>query len=1578
MAIARSDDLRPLAIGERLRALLARHAKGAESAQLATFTQLLLRRGAGYLEGLAEEEAAALVLSAFRFFGAPGPDLRVRACTPTYVTEGWDAQVSVIETCMPDRPFIVDTIRETLRAAGIEIRALLHPILAVRRDATGCLEEVAVPTGEAARESFVHAAIPRTGAETLAKLADEIRARLEDVRLVSDDFPAMLARTHALASELERLGRTRLPQVSADATAAADFLRWLVDGGFVFLGYREYALEGSDAERTVCVRAGTGLGLLRRESRSAVAEPTPLASLPEAVRVRLLGPRLLTVTTTTAPAPVHRSTPMTDVGVAELDAEGRVVGMRRLIGLFTSKALAEEAAEVPLLRRVLRQVLAAEQVVPGSHDHKEIVAIFNALPKGELFASTPEDVRDDIRTAMAAARTDAATVTVRRRGRRLSVLAILPTLRFSGAVVTRIRSFLTERFGGTLLEEDVHAGDDGYTRLHLAFAVPPELTDPDVEDLRDAIADRCRTWEELLGDALVDWYGASEGRALAARYTRAFPESYKAAVGPEQALGDVTLLQAALVEGTPRIVLRAADGRSDATLLRLYLAGAPLVLADFVPLLEHLGLRALGQDEIALAGHGPALTIQSFLVQDRCGRALDVDAVGPRLIDALLAVRAGRTDSDVLGRLVVEAGLDWRAVACLRTYAGYAVQAGLGPRPAVLAALAEHPASAAALFACFAARFGSGPIPVDPKPVFTTSLDAVQSLRQDTLLRALLELVEATVRTNFYVPDPPPRLAIKLRSGDLKFLPSPRPLYEIFVHAPGMEGVHLRAGRIARGGIRASDRPDDFRTEVLGLMKTQTVKNAVIVPTGAKGGFVLRGVPPTPDAVRAAYETFIRGLLDLTDDVVDGRVVHPRGLVIHDEEDPYLVVAADKGTARFSDVANGIAAEYGFWLGDAFASGGSQGYDHKALGITARGAWESVRQHCRELGLDADTAPLTVAGIGDMGGDVFGNGLLRSPHVVLRAAFNHQHVFLDPEPDPARSFAERERLYRAVAGWDAYDRAVLSPGGVIAPRAAKRVELTPEARRLLGVADDARLSGEAVVQAILALDADLLWNGGIGTYVKAPGESDADVGDTTNDPVRVDAGRLRVRIVAEGGNLGFTQRARIAYALAGGRINTDAVDNSAGVDMSDHEVNLKICLQPVVASGALDATTRNALLVDVGPEVADRVLAHNRSQNRLLGVDQIRSRTRLEDFRAVMAELERSAGLDRVLAGLPDRETLRDRRATFLGLTRPELAVLTAFTKIRLRDELLASSLPDDPLLEPILVSYFPAAVAARFPDAVRTHRLRREIIAAELVNALVDDMGTTFVQRVARDTGATAAQVMWAWVVGWAIADGARLAGALAAARLAADVAATCRLALERVGDGVTRWVLANVDPAKAATLAAEELATAVAAVAPRLPAWITGPEAEAFQHRVSALEIGGVASDLARDLTTGEWLPGLLDVVRLAQAHGLEPADVGPRYYGLGQQLDFVWLIDRLGEAADEDRWQRRAAAGLVEDLYRARRDLSLVASDRIPARALETIYALVRDLRATQRVTLAALQVVVRELRRLAESTVREEPH
>ncbi|TMA81191.1 MAG: NAD-glutamate dehydrogenase [Deltaproteobacteria bacterium] len=1421
--------------------------------------------------------------------------------------------------------------------------------------------------------------LPPLPDDRLAALAAGVRERLANVLVVTDDFAAMTARAEAVADELERhagaLAKDEVREVQ-------DFLHWLVHGSYVFLGARSLSFVERDGATTVQIDPGSGLGLLRDEQRSHYAAPTDLREIAEPVRGRLVGGALLSVARTAAYAPVHRHVRMDYVGVKRLDDHGRICGEHRLLGLLTSKAYAEESAEIPILRQRLAQILRAERIVPGSHDYKEIVAIFNSMPKTELFPAPVEAVRADIETIRAHGAKD-VHVTVRpdvlERG--AAVMVIMPRDKFSGALRARIQEALAARFGGQVLDYHLALGEGDQARLHFFLEAPREhVRRVRWEDLRHEIAELARGWDDRLAERLIALHGAARGAELTERYGRILPEQYKAATEIPAAVNDIRHLETLRGGAAASCDVANPIGGDDRfTALRLYLR-EQLVLSDVVPMLEDLGLRVFAESALTIPVlDGGAAYLHTFLVQTAAGARVDVRRDGDRLLAALTAVRDGAVESDALNQLVLAAALGWQEVDLLRTYCNYGFQIGAAPsRRALTQALVRHPRCAAALLRYFAARFQPGLDRGEAGPArqaFVASLDDVDNIGEDRALRALCELVDATVRSNFYAvrAQGGDYVAIKLDCARIETLPKPRPLFEIYVQAAHMEGVHLRAGRIARGGIRFSDRHDDFRSEILGLMKTQTVKNAVIVPVGAKGGFIVKRAAG-PDAVAAAYTTLIRGMLDLTDNVVDADVCRPPGLVCYDEPDPYLVVAADKGTATFSDLANDVAAEYRFWLGDAFASGGSHGYDHKRLGITARGAWECIAHHFHECGVDVGGEAFTVAGIGDMSGDVFGNAMLLSPTLRLRAAFDHRHIFLDPDPDPAVSYAERARLFALPrSSWADYRRDALGPGATIVARDAKRVLLTREVQALLEVSDDA-LDGESLIRAMLRVRTDLLFNGGIGTYVKARGETLAEVGDTANASVRVNGAELRARVVGEGGNLGITQRGRIEYALAGGAINTDAIDNSAGVDMSDHEVNLKIALQPLVASGALSPTQRNALLEEVTEDVAGAVLAHNRDQARVLSRDQRRSRQRLFEFRELMAAFEREGLLDRALESLPDRETLRGRRADFLGLTRPELAVLLAYAKMHCTRAVAASPLVDDPFLEEVLLRYFPTALATRHRDAIRRHRLRRELIATTLTNEVIDLMGTTFVTRTVRDTGANPADVVRAFVVVDALAHARDLAARAAAtgAETESRLLGVLLPAVERV----VRWLLATYASLGAIGPLVARFRRA-AAEATRLP------PAEEARRQARVAELGaGAPADVAAGCVAADWLREGLEIVDIAAAAGVADERAARAYWRVGDVVDFTWLRAALEGAAAEDRWERRAAESLLAELDDLRRQLAaqLVPEPDLDAAAhafeeahaatLARVRGLLDDLRSGGRVTLAAMIVVVRELARLEE--------
>ncbi|MBX3023854.1 NAD-glutamate dehydrogenase [bacterium] len=1559
-----------------------------------TFARELYGAGGALAE---DADAWPRAASALAFLGERTAPIALRIFTPERGRDGWSSSLTVVETVLEDRPFIVDTVRAFLQREGGMVRLLLHPILGVERDAAGHLRRVTPPTPGVPHESFVHVEVANLAASSA--LQERLADRLERLVAVTDDYRAMRAR---LADAAATLRAAPLPSPwEEEREESAAFLDWLANKSFVFLGYREYALTTDGALRAT-TRAGSGLGLLRTPAPSRWAAG---GDVPAEIAARLGGAPLILMSKTNAASPVHRDAPMDDIAIKEVDARGVLVGVRRLIGLFTFRAEGQAASEIPLLRRRLAAILDRQGIVAGSHDARNLVDLFNSFPREQLFSSRIEDVLDAMRAIVDAesalhvglfAHADAT-------GRGLFVIALLPRARYSTELGEHITAAVARHLGGPLLLDHLALDDRTVARLHFQIAVAPsQLAGPAMAALREELGGLLRTWDDALAEELAALVPAAQRGALVARYRAAFPAAYKAGTEIAAAARDVACIEALCATGEAQIELaRPAPGA--APTLNLYASNETLVLSEFVPVLENLGLRVLGEDVIALTmPAGERVAIHRFGVEGIDGRALDADRDAPRLVAALHAVRARRTVNDPLNALVLSAGLDWQAVAVLRAYVARASQSGAGATATIVETLNANPTCARALFAVFAARFDPAATTHPPRErlagpaaaaeaALQAGIAAVPLLVHDRILRHLAAAVAATVRTNAYAIAPGEALALKL---DLTQLPQPTPpaAFEIWVEGVDLRGVHLRAGRVARGGIRFSDRPDDLRAEIMGLLRTQVVKNAVIVPVGAKGGFVVAGgarAAIEPARIEAGYRRFITAVLSVTDNVERGTIKAPPGLIVYDPPDPYLVVAADKGTAAFSDVANEIAAARGFWLGDAFASGGRNGYDHKSLAITARGAWECARQHFRELGRDLDRDAVRVAGIGDMSGDVFGNGLLRSRHLQLVAAFDHRHVFLDPHPDPERGIRERQRLFAMPRStWADYAPAALGPGGGVYPRDAKAIPLSPEARALLEL-DDPAPSGEAVVRAILRLPVDLLWNGGIGTYVKASDETHVAVADPANDPVRIDARELRATVVVEGGNLGFTQRGRIEYALNGGRINTDAIDNSAGVDCSDHEVNLKIALHPLVANGTLPEPARNALLAELAEPVCAAVLAHNRSQARTLHLDQTRSRSDLPLFRDLISILEAEAGLDRQAAQMPTREALRVRRGLYSGLTRPELAVLLAHTKLDLQRRLLQAPLCDDPALEPLLLSYFPDAIRERYPRAAAQHPLRREIIAVQLANQLVDDLGMTFLVRAVRDTGGDVLEVVQAWLAARALADGAALDAALngAAERMNGEADAACAMRIERAFEAAVAGLVPSLRPQRPLDAIVRPLQEPVGLLLSEWPALLGSRRGAAYAADVQALEAAGVPPPLAQRVALLAGLGDAIEIARIA-ANASSPLPAVAQVYGeLGTALELDWLREALpGALSTDDRWEARAAAGLLDRLRATRRHLvadvlatRTVAADgagRVAAYTdarrdqVDVIVGLAQDLRAGATPPLAALLVLLREIDRLSE--------
>jgi glutamate dehydrogenase len=1548
-------------------------------------------------EHLGTDELLGIVVGAFGLADTRGSsDVAVRVFNPTMGQDGYQTLGSVLETNTLDSPFLFDSVNEELDARGLAVRRVIHPVIGTERDADGRIVRVVHVRDATTRESVMHFELDRRlSATETADLADAIRRIVGDVRLAVRDFDAMQA---ALRGMIE-IAKSGTPLYGEDEIAeTVAFLEWLLDQNFILLGYREYDLVDLPEGRALATTAGSGLGILSKSGWSAYEQPVLLSTIEPTLRARIEGGDLLIYSKTNRLSTVHRRVRMDYIGVRRVSADGRIVGECRMVGLFTSKAYMEPASRTPLLQRKLNQILEAEDLFEGTHDYKAAVAIFESFPKDELFAASADEIRSQVMGLLHLQEQQQVRLFVRRDlyGRSVSLLVALPRDRYNADVGRRLQELFLRRFKGSSIDEHLEFGESGLAHLHYTVHVAiGEIPDVSFDELEREVVEIARTWDDHLERRLAEVHGDEGARVLLERWSHRFPDYYKATTSVDLAVEDILRFEELEASGQTFLVGLAneTDDGETLTRVRLYKAGGKIQLSDFVPTLESLGLRVVEEWPTHLAGEQSERYLHDFGVLGEDNRPLDVQETGTRIAECIAAVWNGECESDSLNRLVVTAGLGWRQVQILRAYRKYHHRVNASfPVEYKNEAFASHPHVAAKLVGLFEAKFDPSR-PGDPKALekirteIVADLDAVVSLEQDRILRNALGVIDATVRTNAYKPRAT-TLSFKFRSASVPEMPKPTPLYEIFVYSTDMEAVHLRGGKVARGGIRWSDRRQDYRTEVLGLMKAQMVKNAVIVPTGSKGGFVLKSRPADPaalkDEVTRQYVRFMHGLLDLTDNRVDGRVVHPDHIVVHDEDDPYLVVAADKGTASFSDTANAVAAEYGFWLGDAFASGGSAGYDHKALGITARGAWESVKRHFREIGADVMNEPFTVVGIGDMSGDVFGNGLLCSDQICLVAAFDHRHVFVDPTPNPSVGYAERRRLFElAGSTWDDYDRSKISPGGGVWPRSAKSVPVSPEARLALGVDVDT-MTPDELISAVLRAPVDLLYNGGIGTYVKASTETHADAGDRVNDALRVSANELRCRVVVEGGNLGFTQRGRIEFAMGGGRINTDFIDNSGGVDCSDHEVNLKIVFGLAMQRGELGLDGRNALLHDVEQDVVRHVLYDNFLQAQILSQEAEQSPNRMEAYDDLMQALEAQAALDRGLEALPGGEEMAERRRAGRGMARPELAVLLAYAKQSLTSALLGSSLPDSRYLEQDLRSYFPPAVIERFGSLLPEHPLRRELIATIAANDVVNSQGITFVSRLVTETGAEAADVVRAYRIARDVTGAVERWEAIEAlvGSLAPAVLDELMAGVDRLVELTARWYLHHAPGTLGRAIETHRhpfrrFAGSVMSVAP--DAWRQQREREAW-----TLMDRGVPEEIARRHVVEPFLAHGPDVVSLAIEVDRPVEDVTRAFFLVGVAAYVDWLESRLTEVPAVTRWHRWALQAVEDDLASARRRLAEGALGHLDGRtvdeavdaffaeredAVKRLVRFMRGLALEEMSDLAAVTVAVRQIRALA---------
>ena len=1451
------------------------------------------------------------------------------------------SRYSVFFSLLEDRPFVVASIRLLLRRQGLSIHHLFHPILYVLRGKDGEVTKIGRPgTSEGRPEALQMVLLERMESrEAKARLEDATRETLQAVIAVTDDFPKLLEQLEGMKESLsagqEQAQTPRFPESADSLKEYLAFLDWLRANHFVFLGFRRYDVVLEQGEPCAQLRRGSGLGILRRDEGSRYFRPVPLRLLPDRILRQTLGPPVLLVAKANSESPVYRSGLMDYVGLKHFGDDGSFQGESRILGMFSSRAYLHAASDIPILRRKLNEILNLAAAKPGSHDYRRILALFNSFPLTELFVREAADLWPIIRDLMSLEEEEGIRVrfAMNPYGRGISALVSLPKNRFSSQVRQQIQEFLADQLQATGVEYRLAWGgeEDERARLHFMLATSVNFDKLSVADLERSVADLARSWEDRLRDLLQERLGPA-GAELAQRYGGRFPTGYKAEVDVESAALDIRQLERLSEEAVTVALLQAPPERHPeaTTYLRIYHPGT-LPLAETFPILQNLGLRVVEQIayQIPNPHRAGVVSIDIFRVQDGRGLPLDIERDGERLKEALLELLERHSPDDPVNRLVLTARLSIREVMLVTTWRAHVFQ--LVPSSSlryITQVFLRYPESIRALVDLFHVRFrpewndDRSQLAAEAKVRLQQTLDAVETVAEDELIRRVAQLIERTVRTNFYWNKP--YIANKVTSSELGWIPEPKPWREIFVWSPQMEGVHLRGGPIARGGLRWSDRPDDFRTEILGLMKTQMVKNALIVPQGAKGGFVLKHSPSDRDRLRtyvqSQYGTFIRGLLDLTDNVIEGKTVAPEGLVTYDEPDPYLVVAADKGTATFSDLANQISREYSFWLGDAFASGGSHGYDHKKLGITARGAWECVKRHFLELGLDPFRDEFTVIGIGDMSGDVFGNGMLYTEKIRLLAAFNHQHIFLDPTPAASRGYQERLRLFRLPnSSWSDYDPAAISPGGGVFPRSAKSIPLSPEIRELLQL-DKEQASGLEIIRAMLKLPADLLWNGGIGTYVKASWEPDEAVGDPTNRHVRVNAGDLRVRVVGEGGNLGFTQAARVEFARRGGRINTDAVDNSGGVDMSDHEVNLKLALAPAVHSGKLTLETRNRLLTRLADEMVELVLANNASQALCLSLAQRGGPPLTERFQRLQERLAQRASLRPDLEGLPTPAEVSHRLRAGNGYTRPELAVLLAYSKLYLKQQMLERGILDESVLVHHLIDYFPREVADTYQTEVEQHPLRRHILATRLTNLFVDRLGISGWFRLEEESERPLSTVIEAMTTVWELTRCETLF------RTVLDAGRNVNwpdqyAALERTREAfhaLCVWLLLGPFETIRPTPTVERFRSGWETALEQFPTVVQGvAEGQNWHNQLEHYEQAGVSPALARSLATAEYWPALLTLLQLQEITGEDLPEVAYTYFSVGELFALGVIRDRLAASSPVTPAEGAARQALISDL-------------------------------------------------------------
>lgn len=1478
-------------------------------------------------------------------------EFKVRVYNPQFEQHGWQSTHTVIELCVTDMPFLVDSLRMQLDKHNLNIHFILHVgDLKIVRDADGYVQQM-LPSGknnhEIKSEAVIFFEIDRQSNQVvLQEIKEALLTVLKDVAKATRDWRAMQAK---MDEAIKLVEKNELKLKKHEYSEQVEFLKWVNDNHFTYLGYCELKLITSDLELEWVMVEHTGLGVLCNKSPNIMRK---FNEIPIKAQTLLLSREPVFLGKTNTIATVHRPVFSDSISVKIFNEKREVIGEHRFIGLYTSVAYHYAPDQIPWMRQKVKNILKISGISPDSHDGKTLLNILHSvIPRDDFLQGNENDLHEVVMGILHLQERQKIRLFIMNDlfGRFVSCLVYVPRDKFNSELRRKMQLILEKAFNCTDSSFVTHFSESVLARIHFVvrFHEQRREINYDLDAIEQKLVNAARTWQEDLRTALVEHCGEELGNRLFDEYGAGFPVSYQEDFNVRTAVFDILHMETLVEKPLAMSFYRPLEATEGIFRFKLFGAKKALALSDVIPMLEFMGLRAISERPHLINKKSTIqLWLNDFSLIHSGGTELNAVALKEVFQETFYNVWMGLAESDGFNRLVLGAGLNWREIAMLRAYSKYMWQIGFTFSQSYIEnALASQPGITRELVELFKLRFdpalsteSQGTRTIALKRKIKQDLDEVVNLDEDRILRKYVDLILGTIRTNYFQLDSmgaiKSYLSFKLDPSVIPDMPLPKPLFEIFVYSPRVEGVHLRGAKVARGGIRWSDRKEDFRTEVLGLMKAQQVKNSVIVPLGAKGGFVPKMLPEGNDRealmkeVVESYKTFIRGLLDLTDNLKGNEVISPKDVVRYDGDDPYLVVAADKGTATFSDIANALSEEYAFWLGDAFASGGSSGYDHKKMGITAKGAWESVKRHFSEMGIDAESQEITVVGIGDMSGDVFGNGMLRSKHLKVIAAFDHRHIFLDPNPDVLKSFEERSRLFKLPrSSWDDYDKKLISKGGGVYPRSAKYVDLSPEIQEKIGISRD-RLVPAELIRAILKAPVDLLWNGGIGTYVKSVDERNAEVGDRANDSVRVNGNELRAKVVAEGGNLGFTQLGREEYALNGGKINTDAIDNSAGVDCSDHEVNIKILLNTVVDAGDMTLKQRNELLSEMTEEVSELVLMNNIRQTAILSMAAASSADNIDMHKRLIQYLETNANLNRTVEFLPTDDALNARKHNQKGLTRPELAVLLAYSKTYLKQALLASDLPEDPYIARSLLLPFPNALRQKFSEQMNQHRLKREIIAMQVGNDVFYEMGLGFINRIQDETGAYPNEIVRAYIVANEVFKGTQLREAIQSLDLIVDHQTQVKMFLElvRLLRRATRWFIRQRRGKLDIEKTILHFRPRIQKVGDEIRKYLRGGAEENLESFAKELLDAGVPEDFGYRIACLSSLFSSLDIVEAATQYDFEIDKVIDVYYTLGQKIEISWFREAIRTQSVTNHWDALARAAYRDDLDWQQRSLTV----------------------------------------------------